>query len=241
MNQQTAFLEKLHRLKEELAAGGNFSDDQSIKDFFENESLTGPQLQMIRDYIKESGQAEVILSDDDREYLESYAELFQPARPLDSSDFDLYVRTKNGDHAAYEQLAAAYMPSVLDAAKLHKTEGIFLGDLVSEGSIGLAEGLASFSKPENAHAEIMEKIQKSIRLYLLEQDAIKNQDNTLIEKVKEMDAALDYLKEELGRKVYIEEVADYLHISENEVMDILKLTGEDIDQEHDHEEHCHDE
>ena len=51
-----------------------------------------------------------------------------------------------------------------------------------------------------------------------------------------MDEALDILKEDLGRKVYIEEVAEYMQITEDEVWDILKLTGEEVSEEKEPEE-----
>ena len=157
--------------------------------------------------------------------------LFAMAEELDPTDTALYEKVKAGDSRAYNRLAASYMTKVLETAKLHKKEGILLEDLVSEGSIGLTEGLMSFTSAETAHEEIMESIRKSIRLYLLELDAVRNHDNSIIDKVRKMDEALDILKEDLGRKVYIEEVAEFMQITEEEVWDILKLTGEDVSRE----------
>ena len=39
------------------------------------------------------------------------------------------------------------------------------------------------------------------------------------------------MKEEYGRKVCVDEVADRLGISEDEIVDILKLAGEEVKDE----------
>lgn len=230
MNQELKFLEKLRELKEEVSATkGSFTDEQ-IRMYFGNQNLNAQQLQMIRDYIKEA-EEENELSEEDLQYLEENESLFAMGKELDTTDHTLYRKVKSGDKYAYEKLAAIYMAKVLEVAKAHKREDVLLEDLVSEGCIGLTEGLMQFQKEETAHEEIMESIRKSIRLYLLEQDAEHTQDHSLIDKVRKMDEALDILKEDLGRKVYIEEVAEYMQITEDEVWDILKLTGEEVSEE----------
>lgn len=231
MNQELKFLEKLRELKAEVSANHKKMNDEEIRSYFENQELNEQQLQMIRDYIKEDDTEENDLSEDDLVYLEENEMLFSMAKELDTTDSSLYEKVKNGDKNAFDMLAAAYMPKVLDIAKAHKRDGVLLEDLVSEGSIGLTEGLMNFGAPETAHEEIMDAIRKSIRLYLLELEAERTHDNSIIDKVRKMDEALDVLKEDLGRKVYIEEVAEYMQITEEEVWDILKLTGEEVSEE----------
>ena len=236
MNQELKFLEKLRQLKNEISVSHKSMSDEEIRSYFENSNLQEAQLQMIRDYIKVEEQEELDLSEEDLMYLEENESLFSLGREIDTTDLTLYERAKQGNSYAIEQLAAAYMPKVLDLAKAYKREDVLLEDLVSEGSIGLTEGLLHLEQPETAHDALMEAIQKSMRLYLLELDAERSRDNTLIDKVRKMDEALDILKEDLGRKVYIEEVAEYMQITEDEVWDILKLTGEEVSEEKEPEE-----
>lgn len=231
MNQELKFLEKLRELKAEVSKNHKKMNDEEIRSYFENQELNEQQLQMIRDYIKEDETDENELSEDDLAYLQENEMLFAMAKKIDPTDYALYDKLKNGDRYAFDMLAAAYMPKVLDIAKAHKKEGVLLEELVSEGSIGLTEGLMGFMTPETAHEEIMDAIRKSIRLYLLELEAERTHDNSIIDKVRKMDEALDILKEDLGRKVYIEEVAEYMQITEEEVWDILKLTGEEVSEE----------
>lgn len=234
MNQELRFLEKLRELKEEVSAKKMKLTDEQIRLYFENQDLNEQQLHMIRDYIKET-EADSDLSEDDIQYLEENEFLFTMGKELDTTDYGLYNKVKSGDKTAYETAAAMYMVVVLDVAKAHKREDVRLEDLVSEGCIGLTEGLMHFTNAETAHEEIVESIRKSIRMFLLELDAEHTHDNSLIDKVRKMDEALDILKEDLGRKVYIEEVAEYMQITEDEVWDILKLTGEEVSDEQEQE------
>ena len=53
----------------------------------------------------------------------------------------------------------------------------------------------------------------------------------MVEKVNTLDESIQALTEELGRKVTIEELAVYMGMSEEEVEDILRLTGEETEEE----------
>ena len=45
----------------------------------------------------------------------------------------------------------------------------------------------------------------------------------MVSRVEELKDTIAILKEEFGRRVYLDEVADYMHISEEEAEAILKL------------------
>jgi len=84
--------------------------------------------------------------------------------------------------------------------------------------------------PEKKGAVVQTNIMPGSHIYS-GQTIYRTKNTWLLEKVQKMDEALDFLKEDLGRKVYIEEVADYMGITEEEVWDILKLTGEDVEDD----------
>ena len=64
-----------------------------------------------------------------------------------------------------------------------------------------------------------------------EQDELHSRDKKMVEKVSALDEAIKTLTEELGRKVTLEELAVYMGLTEDEIEDILRLTGEDADEE----------
>ena len=53
----------------------------------------------------------------------------------------------------------------------------------------------------------------------------------MVEKVSELERTLEELSKDLGRKVSIDELAMELGISEEQVEDILKLAGEESEEE----------
>ena len=48
-------------------------------------------------------------------------------------------------------------------------------------------------------------------------------------QVSELDEAIRSMTEELGRKVAVDELAERLGIGEEQIAEILKLAGEDVD------------
>ena len=84
---------------------------------------------------------------------------------------------------------------------------------------------------ENAHDMIISQIRQSIQLLLEEQKELKGRDKKMIEKVQMLDEAITGLTEELGRKISIEELAIHLGMEIEEIEDILKLTGDEPENE----------
>ena len=58
---------------------------------------------------------------------------------------ELLRRAGAGDKASQERLVEAFMPTVLRLARTRGEEGLPLGDLVQEGSIGLIEAIQSYN------------------------------------------------------------------------------------------------
>ena len=84
---------------------------------------------------------------------------------------------------------------------------------------------------EAGEAEILEGIRQMMQLLVEEQEEVKHQDNKMVEKVKFLDESLKNLTEDLGRKPTLEELADYMEMTEDDVNDIIRLTGEEDDEE----------
>lgn len=59
----------------------------------------------------------------------------------------------------------------------------------------------------------------------------KRRDKKMVERVNDLDETIKSMKEEYGRKVSIDEVAERMGITEDTVEDILKLAGEEVKDE----------
>ena len=90
--------------------------------------------------------------------------------------------------------------------------------MIEEGVIGLISGGKS-------------SIRQTIREEIDRQLELQSQDKRMVEKVEMLDEAITTLTEELGRKVTLEELAVHMGLEEEEVISILKLAGEDVEEE----------
>ena len=64
-----------------------------------------------------------------------------------------------------------------------------------------------------------------------EQAETKMRDKKMVNKVSDLDEAIQKMTDEYGRKVAVDEVAERLGISADEIADILKLAGEEAPTE----------
>ena len=108
---------------------------------------------------------------------------------------------------------------------------IFLGDIIQEGNVGLILGLDMLEDVSTAHETIVNQVKQCIQMLIEEHTEVKSRDNKMVEKVTMLDESIKALTEELGRKVTIDELAVYMGMTEEEIDDILRLMGEDSEDE----------
>ena len=60
---------------------------------------------------------------------------------------------------------------------------------------------------------------------------MKHRDQKMVRQVNELDETIQILKKDRGREITIEELSEYMKISEEEILDIIKLAGEDLKDE----------
>ncbi len=107
--------------------------------------------------------------------------------------------------------------------------------LVQEGNVSLMLAL-DFLKAEGTlegQAEeidlcLRREIRQGIQVLIEEQTEMKRCDKKMEEQVNDLDVALHRLADEKGRAVTIDELAEYMKISEEAILDIMKLAGEDL-------------
>ena len=74
-------------------------------------------------------------------------------------------------------------------------------------------------------------IRKALERAQKEAAALRKKDDRVIVQVEMLNESISKLTDELGKKPNIDEIANDLRIPQEKVLDILKLTGEDIDAE----------
>lgn len=244
MNEKTAFLERLNGLLKLAQGQGNEIAIEEVKAYFSEDALTEEQVELVFEYLmaqKVSVKGYVKLgpeeekpefTEEEKAYLKEYeCELKSIPEEKDGEKEHLITKVLQGDENAKARLIELYMGQVVQVAKqMHQPE-VFLGDLIQEGNLGVVLGVGMLTDFKTADEVIRGQIRQSMQLLLEEQAELSSRDKKMVEKVEALDESIQTLTEELGRKVTIDELAVYMGLEVEEIEDILKLAGEDTEEE----------
>ena len=225
MSDKLQFREKLKGILELAIEKDKVLNKEEIHQYFEEDHLTEEQMLLVYDYLlsqkvaikgylkKESQEEkeEKKLSQDDLMYLEDYEEEMSMICP----------QSKKEEQLKY------YLPKVVEIAKQMWNEQFFIGDLIQEGNVSLLMALESRTE----ETEIIDAICQGIQMMIEAQTDLKRRDEKMVEIVALLDESIKRLTEDLGRKPTIDELSVYMEMSEEEIHDIIHLTGEEEDEE----------
>ena len=190
---------------------------------------------IVEGYLKETALPELSVAD--LQYLEEYESALKMLAPERNGErTSLLEKILNGDKSVRERLSELFLPEVVKAARERYVPEVDVTDLVQEGNLCLLlaleaiEGRAGLDLA-SAEDKIMQEIRQGMQALTEQQRDVKHQDHRMVSKVQELKDSVSVLKEEMGRKVYLDEVADFMHISEDEAEAILKLAGEEVPEE----------
>ena len=247
MKGKTEFLKKLNDLVTVVRETGNQITASEVKTYFSGMDLNEEQIELVFDYLLAqkvvvkgyikmdmpvSEETQLILTEDEEAYLKEYLEDLKAFKVVSEQEREvLFEKMIKGDSRAKNRVVEMYLQDVIEIAKEMYHPEIFLGDLIQEGNVGLLLGTEMVTDTETAHQTITEQIRQSIQMLIEEHTELSSRDKKMVEKVEMLDESIKTLTEELGRKVTIDELAIYMGMTEDEIDDILKLTGEDSDSD----------
>ena len=244
MDEKKEFLEKLSGLLQLAQGQGNEIAIEEVKAYFSEDALTEEQVELVFEYLMAqkvsvkgyvklgSEEKQEEFTEEEKHYLKEYEhELEAIPGEKEGEKEDLVTRVLQGDENAKARLIELYMGQVVQVAKqMHQPE-VFLGDLIQEGNLGVVLGVGMLADLKTADEVICGQIRQSMQLLLDEQAELLSRDKKMVEKVQALDESIQTLTEELGRKVTIDELAVYMGLEVEEIEDILKLAGEDTEEE----------
>ncbi len=159
-------------------------------------------------------------------------EIEQIRAPEASRELELFHAVARKDADARQQLSSLYLQTVCSLAAEYEQEGLPAEDLVQEGSVGLLLALDGLEKMDSLAAyrtrlfnEINQYLEQVIRDHQEENDA----GGAALRKVQRLDDAMQSLMEDFGRKVTVEEVSAFLEMPAEEVRDIARLAGNELE------------
>ena len=227
MAERLEFREKLAGILALCASQNNITDKTTVEEYFAENNLSKEQMELVFDYLLSQ---KVIV----KGYVKAGGSIKNAEKP---EDVVRYTQEEQDYLNLYEQDLKGLregdplkelLPAILSMAKeMHRTD-IYIGDLVQEGNMGL---MLAMEEHEGDMEALLSMAKESMQALLESQEETKKQDNRMVEKVNDLDEQIKKLSEEMGRKVSVDELEEFLDITEDEISDILKLAGEELPPE----------
>lgn len=230
-------LEKVKRLAKEQ---GNCVSREQIREAFAELGLAQEQLALVEEYLQghKIGIGEPVdptdnLTEEEVRYLDIYLEELERMEKVTEGEKEaVTLSAMAGDGQAQAKLAEIYLPQVAEIAKLYSGQGVFLEDLIGEGNVALAAGVTMLGCLEHAReAEgmlgkmIMDAMEECIQDNLNQ----RRKDEKVLKHVKLVAKQARELAEVFQRKVTVAELAAETQLTEEEVLEAIRMSGSHIE------------
>jgi len=142
-------------------------------------------------------------------------------------EIDLARKIKKGDQKSLEKLTKANLRFVVSVAKQYQNQGLSLGDLINEGTLGLIKAAKRFDETRGFKfiSYAVWWIRQSILQALAEQSRIVRLPLNRVGALNTIGKAFSTLEQEFEREPSASELAEELDMSLFEVSDTLKISG----------------
>ena len=155
--------------------------------------------------------------------------------PLLSADeeVDLAQKIEDGDEDAKQQLINANLRLVVSIAKHYSGRGMSLLDLIQEGNLGLLKAADKFDYHKGFKFSTYATwwIRQAITRAIADQGRTIRIPVHMVETINRMNRIRKELTVELGREPTTLEIADKMDVSEEKVVEIIKISQEPISTE----------
>lgn len=147
-----------------------------------------------------------------------------------ADEVDLAQRIRQGDQIALEKLAKANLRFVVSVAKQYQNHGLTLNDLINEGNLGLIKAAQRFDETRGFKfiSYAVWWIRQSIMQALAEQSRIVRLPLNRVGSLNKISKTLSELEQKYQREPTVQELADVLNVTTDEVSDNMRLSGRHV-------------
>jgi RNA polymerase primary sigma factor len=159
--------------------------------------------------------------------LDQYLKEISAYRLLTREDeVELATRIRQGDEEALDKLVRSNLRFVVSVAKKYQNQGVALGDLINEGNLGLIRAAHKFDETKGIKfiSYAVWWIRQAILQALAEQSRIVRVPLNRAGALHRIGRRSSTLLQELGREPTVEELADELDLSEEEIERTLAIS-----------------
>ena len=132
-------------------------------------------------------------------------------------------RAKEGDEGARKRLLEGMLYYALELVSGFRNKGIPAADLVQEANMGLILALEAYEEGD-FKSQVKESVLRTIRAAIEEQKLERQVEEEVVVRVNVLKDISRQMAEDLGREATVEELAEKMKMSVDEIKDIMKLT-----------------
>lgn len=153
-------------------------------------------------------------------YLEEIGEI-EPCTPQEEAR--LLTRLKSGDEAAKSRLMEGKLADIVELVKPYADQGLPMGDLIQEANLALIMVINQYQDGD-FNAMLKAQIEECVQSALEAQKTELQVEEEVAARVNVLKDISQTMAEELGREATVEELAEKMKMSVDEIKDIMKLT-----------------
>lgn len=242
MDRQAAFTRMLEALVRAAGKNHNMITNDQLQKAFEGMDLSNDQLQTVKDYLSAASigiegetnpDPDNNMNEEDHDYFADYREMIAAIELPEDGVFDaIKINAMAGDGQAQQDLATYMLPKVLDISRLYLNQGVYMEDLVGAGNEELMRSvrmMAPLEGPQDVEGFLAERVMNAMEELIEANIHSKAADADAVGVANKVKAKADALADTLGHKVTIEELLSAGELTEDEIMDAIRLTGNKIE------------
>lgn len=243
MDQKIIFRELLTDLKHAADQHGGFLAKTQIQEILKNMPLEEEHYELIYQYL--AGQ-KIQVVDSEEEILEQpeleeqkslslyIEELESLSSPLSEEEQKWMRGAMQGEAGARQHLIESYLPLICEMAGGYEGTDVPAEDLIQEGNLGLLtamQEIVGMESPAACRAHIVNCINRAMEQAIGQSREKRQMDEGIVSRVNHLNEAVHNLERDLEHKVSAEELSAYLEMPLEEIRDLLRMSGDQIELE----------
>lgn len=136
----------------------------------------------------------------------------------------LLARIQEGDVTAKNRLMEGSLEYVVEIAKTYEGRGLPMGDLVQEANVALIMTVEAWQPGADFRACLKAQVEAALNAAVEEQELEARVEEEMLARVNVLKDISQQMAEELGREASVEELAEKMKMSTEEIKAIMKLT-----------------
>ena len=241
MLDRNVFMETLRDVAEIVRTAAEPLEREEILSYFKDMNLTKEQEDMVFTYLSTPHEDEVAEPVEEQEevvtvpeadieeskvfqmYMEDIALVSVPSEDTLKMD---YVKLLTGDESVISTISTAWLMTVVNMAKEYFNNAINLEDVIQEGNMALfirLKELCGSKAAVDVEAELAECVRTAMKDYISEITGEEDSEEIIAGKANLINEAVKYLKGRNGAMPTEKEIAEYTHMDEEELSDIMNM------------------